>query len=122
LSCNVGASTQADKTCGVTSVTAGTGYGCTAEGYSCFTINYFGDWFAAYGCLKDDEIDSMKEVYKQACAADSECEKWNPGGEPKNGYTICKEDDCNPCNNASGVSISIAVKLLTIAAVLSTLA
>jgi len=43
LSCKVGATTQLEKSCGVTAVTAD-GYGCEDENYSCFTINYNGDW------------------------------------------------------------------------------
>merc|ERR550537_1665017 len=101
LKCMAGALSQNSKDCQQISSSDGGGFtwDCTVEGTTCLTAKYEGDWLAAYGCIPDSSLALTKLAIQQACAADPDCNKWNPGGVPADGYTECKTDNCNECNS-----------------------
>jgi hypothetical protein len=107
LTCYVGASVKAD----------GTGTPCTKSynraepdetdkpclsGNKCLTGNFAHGWSTAFGCFRNDaSIAETKAAIEAACKADTECAKYNDGGVPKDGWTVCKTDECNECKSPS---------------------
>ena len=111
LTCKSGAKTKADPECATT-----TDQKCSKKTHSCLTGSYHGDWFAAYGCVHDTDLERYKTVVKAACMADTECNGSNPDG-PKDGFTACKADLCNACNTATqGTTPSALLTLLALVA------
>lgn len=105
LTCYVGASMKAD----------GTATPCTKSynraepdktdktclsGNKCLTGKFAHGWSTAFGCYKNDvNIAATKDAIEAACRADTECAKYNDGGVPKEGWTVCDTDGCNECKN-----------------------
>jgi hypothetical protein len=102
LTCRYGAFNQYSKGCGtIETLTPQYSGPCDDTNSTCFTANYAGDWYAAYGCYPKSDLDIVKAVYVALCSLDPQCAFYNSNGVPEAGYTICDTDLCNPCNSAT---------------------
>ena len=49
-----------------------------------------------------------------ACKADADCGKYNPDG-PKQGWNVCKTNECNECNSGGHVAPSLIIGVAAVA-------
>jgi len=133
LSCNVGASMDADGKVSACTTSdkrykdnkpfeGPSGTTCIGSQFACLTGNWAGDFETAYGCfgggspLGANQIANAKTKIIAGCQSSPTCLKANPNGVPTGGWTSCNTTNCNTCSagdvNSGGVSALSAPSLL----------